>query len=478
MLIAPAAFGANALPTVTAFPAHDSDGVVVGYMITETSTKPAATASGWSATIPTSYVTTRTGAVTLYAWAKDNAAGVSAAKTATTTIVSGHTHNQSDIVGLASSLAAKVDASAFAFGLAAKADVTALDRKSDILHNHDAVYQKKYSNTIIIAKSGGDFADPVAAINSISDASESNAYLLKIMPGVYNIGGNAVKMKRYVDIEGSGETTTKIISNIDWFPAITATVVGSDNAEIRFLTIENTGSRYTAAFMNNGASPKMTNITINASGYEVTALINMNKSNPVMVNVTSHSTASQGIRCWAIYNDKSSPVMKGVTAIADGSYVDNIAITNVESSPTMDNVIATGGLGQSSLGMGISNSSSNPIMNNVTATGSGYNYSYGVSNSDSVPVMNNVTIKAVSANNTVIGISSSSSATTALPIKLSNSSITVGKPVSGSPVGVIVSTGTTFLMSNTTIDGGSVQNSGTLKCAGVYDGNLNLINCN
>lgn len=59
---------------------------VTGYMITETSTAPSASASGWSATAPTSYTAGSEGNVTLYAWAKDAAGNVSDAKTASVTI--------------------------------------------------------------------------------------------------------------------------------------------------------------------------------------------------------------------------------------------------------------------------------------------------------------------------------------------------------------------------------------------------------
>jgi hypothetical protein len=47
------------------------------YLITTTPTSPAANASGWSATPPTSYTFTSAGAKTLYGWAKDAAGNVS-----------------------------------------------------------------------------------------------------------------------------------------------------------------------------------------------------------------------------------------------------------------------------------------------------------------------------------------------------------------------------------------------------------------
>ena len=101
-------------------------------------------------------------------------------------------------------------------------------------HNHDGKYQKKYANVIVVAKSGGDFNDPVSAINSISDASATNPYLIKIMPGVYDIGVT-LEIKEFVNIEGSGEAATKIVGSAHYGS------VNSDNkVEIRLLTF--TGS--------------------------------------------------------------------------------------------------------------------------------------------------------------------------------------------------------------------------------------------
>ncbi len=96
----PAAADATA-PTVTAFTipatatsltvsissltATDNVGVT-GYMVTESSTAPAASAAGWTAAAPTSYSFTTAGAKTLYAWAKDAAGNVSASRSAAVTI--------------------------------------------------------------------------------------------------------------------------------------------------------------------------------------------------------------------------------------------------------------------------------------------------------------------------------------------------------------------------------------------------------
>ncbi|WP_052440697.1 Ig-like domain-containing protein, partial [Geobacter sp. OR-1] len=53
---------------------------VTGYLITESATLPSATASGWSSMAPASFTFSGEGAKTAYAWAKDAAGNVSAAK--------------------------------------------------------------------------------------------------------------------------------------------------------------------------------------------------------------------------------------------------------------------------------------------------------------------------------------------------------------------------------------------------------------
>ncbi|UFS71027.1 hypothetical protein LPW11_02290 [Geomonas sp. RF6] len=81
------ATGTTLAVAVTSFTAtDDAAGGVTGYLITESSTKPSASASGWSSTVPASYTVSTGGSKTLYAWAKDAAGNVSAVKSATIVI--------------------------------------------------------------------------------------------------------------------------------------------------------------------------------------------------------------------------------------------------------------------------------------------------------------------------------------------------------------------------------------------------------
>ncbi|MDY0186213.1 MAG: hypothetical protein RBR43_10100 [Desulfuromonadaceae bacterium] len=96
--------------TIDTFTASDDTGVT-GYLITESSSQPAAGDSGWSGSPPTEYVASGEGSVTLYPWAKDAAGNVSSVygspATVTITLPAGNTapvagfslNNPSPLVG-------------------------------------------------------------------------------------------------------------------------------------------------------------------------------------------------------------------------------------------------------------------------------------------------------------------------------------------------------------------------------------------
>ncbi len=113
------------------------------------------------------------------------------------------------------------------------------------------VFRKKYSNVVVVAKSGGDFTDPIAAVNSITDASASNPYLVKVMPGVYDLGTASLQMKSYVDLEGSGPDNTVITSsniNVSSDVCTIGTVMMADNSSILHVKVVNMPAEQEGSF--------------------------------------------------------------------------------------------------------------------------------------------------------------------------------------------------------------------------------------
>src|SRR5512139_1804957 len=88
----------------------------------------------------------------------------------------------------------------------------ALAGKAEVLHNHDNLYQQKYGRVAVVAQTGGDYTDPVAALADNGTWCGITGYqcLLKIMPGTYDIGANVLALLPNMDMEGSGENATII----------------------------------------------------------------------------------------------------------------------------------------------------------------------------------------------------------------------------------------------------------------------------
>ncbi|GHA18865.1 hypothetical protein GCM10008090_30630 [Arenicella chitinivorans] len=95
-------------------------------------------------------------------------------------------------------------------------------------------------NIITVSANNGDFTNPVDAINSISDASNTNPYLIVLGPGSYPIIGQLV-MKDYVSITGSGMETTELRGAVGGagFTESAAFIVGAREADISDLSIVN-----------------------------------------------------------------------------------------------------------------------------------------------------------------------------------------------------------------------------------------------
>ncbi len=94
--------------------------------------------------------------------------------------------------------------------------------------------------------SGDGIASGTRLINAfagIADASATKHYVVKVEPGIYDVGATMLEMKPYVDIEGSGQEATVIqgVGTTDTSGTI-AVVKGASSSEIRDLQVRCMGS--------------------------------------------------------------------------------------------------------------------------------------------------------------------------------------------------------------------------------------------
>lgn len=101
------------------------------------------------------------------------------------------------------------------------------------------------TNVRVVQKSNTDttgriYGNIQSAINSITNASATNPYVVKVMPGTYDLGTAALQMKEYVTLEGSGAESTVITSAVaDPGNCSVATIIMTNNSALKNLTVIN-----------------------------------------------------------------------------------------------------------------------------------------------------------------------------------------------------------------------------------------------
>jgi len=101
------------------------------------------------------------------------------------------------------------------------------------------------------------------ALAAIPSPSSTDRWLVKIEPGIYDIGATSLQMRSWVDMEGSGIGVTTIHGSVD-MPFL-GTINGADNAELRLLTVE-AASANAIAMSNTSVSPRLYRVKFTASG--------------------------------------------------------------------------------------------------------------------------------------------------------------------------------------------------------------------
>lgn len=97
--------------------------------------------------------------------------------------------------------------------------------------------QAQIRTVLVSPVPGNGVASGTALLNAlagISSPSSSNRWLLKIEPGLYDIGSTTLTMRAWVDIEGSRHTRIIGVGRASIFDGV---VVGASDAELRELTV-------------------------------------------------------------------------------------------------------------------------------------------------------------------------------------------------------------------------------------------------
>ncbi|HIJ88792.1 MAG TPA: hypothetical protein HPP97_14135 [Desulfuromonadales bacterium] len=188
-----------------------------------------------------------------------------------------------------------------------------------------------YANVVVVAKSGGDFTDPIAAVASITDASDENPYLVQIMPGVYDLSGTIV-MNNNIELVGSGEAVTKLRQQTSaatiFFNQTLPSKASVKNLSVEVLVTPNDQG---SIIELGGASPIIEKVTITSGVGGRGSLTN--GGSPVFRNVTFNISGGSWSNC--VTGTSSASTFEGVTCNSTTgystgieTYLGNIVIKN------------------------------------------------------------------------------------------------------------------------------------------------------
>lgn len=209
---------------------------------------------------------------------------------------------------------------------------------ADVAHSHSLAKQA------IVATSGGDYSDPVIAMNDIvtwcGTPSATNPCVLKIMPGTYDIGSSALYMQEYVDIEGSGQSTTTIQGSYGYNSV--GVVNGANNSELRDLSVVHYGAGAEIAVAIKAyyldSTFRITNVSAEAYGVANNIAVYFFGASPIVTHLTAsaHGTYSNT----AIWNSYASPDISDARLKAFSGTHGNVGVeNNYVSEINLSNVI-------------------------------------------------------------------------------------------------------------------------------------------
>ena len=182
------------------------------------------------------------------------------------------------------------------------------------------------ANIIWVAQSGGDYSDLRDALASITDADTNNRYLIRVAPGVYELGSTPLQLESFVDIEGSGMHQTILHGEVGTDTNIwTGMLLGANDTVLRDLTLKNDcNHKHCTAMYNQGVSPTTIGVQIvvtNQAGSVTDGVHNAYNASPgfkdTIIEVGGSTGGSQGIYSYS--NCEISILRSKITANGGGS---------------------------------------------------------------------------------------------------------------------------------------------------------------
>lgn len=274
---------------------------------------------------------------------------------------------------------------------------------TSVLPNRSAPHG--FTHTLIVSPD----PDPVQAgrvlrqvVAGITDPSATNAYLVKVEPGLYDLETDSLFMRPFVDVEGSGQGITTITSALG---SGSGTVVGANNSELRQLTVKNTGEsgQQVVAIFTESTSPRLSHVTAMASGGAENYGIHTSNGSVALNYVTAVATG--GAQAFGVINFNSvMTVTNSAFSGADAAGVNYGVVSTAGGQLRMNSstVTASGG----AIAIGVRTYNSSHTLADMTISATGGTQSTGIYNGQksSLPTVNVLQSRVTGTTNSIFSI--------------------------------------------------------------------------
>jgi hypothetical protein len=352
--------------------------------------------------------------------------------------------------------------------------------------------------------------DPVAsgarllrALADVTAPSASNPWLVKVEPGVYDLAGQSLVMRPFVDVEGSGEGVTTLLSTVNAL----GTVQGAEDAELRGLTVANHGSMGAIALRNQAVRFTASHVTCLASGGSSSSVALGNfadggtfrdmtvraEGSPVATGVSTdgglllrvRASASGASFAYGVFsaasrgeisdvtaeasgdsyalgfrNEAGGPLLRDVRAIARGANISEGIVNGAGSGARIHGAVidVTGG---ATFASGVRNEFSSARLSDATVTVTAPSSAFGVTSSFSgAPRLENVTV-SVTAGGNGVGVASDGT-----QVAVDGSRIAADGFALRNAFGSVA---TSIRVGASRVEGAVDPGEGTLRCAASFD---------
>lgn len=253
-------------------------------------------------------------------------------------------------------------------------------------------YYSKAVQTVFVHPVPGDHTASgtrlIHALAGITDASSTKRYVVKIEPGIYDVGTTGLQMKSFVDLEGSGQEAT-VIRGVGGSTDATAGVVnGAASSEIRDLQVKAEGSQPTTVgiLLPSGANTSIRDVTISASGPQATwGIRNVSLTSVKVEGATITTSTTGGGDGYGISSklNGSALTVKSTVITVSGGTGQRFGISAFSAAALSEARDVQVNVSSSSLGYGVytDNTSFSPtriVNSSITATGIGVQHSGAV----------------------------------------------------------------------------------------------------